>query len=85
MQHCEVTYEFMPISSYGVFGRSGSAVHRSISVLCKLHYSDIELPVKVHFETEKERNAILSSKANAKKILEPMIADQCESLSIRFE
>ena len=85
MQPCEVAYEFVPISSFGVIGRSGSAIHKSIYVLCKLRYSDIELPVEVCFKTENERNALLSSSASAKKILEPMIADQCKSPSIRFE
>ena len=85
MQHCEVAYEFVQTSSYGVFGRSRSVIHQSIPVLCKLRYNDIEFPITVYFRTEEERNALLSSSADAKKILEPMIAEQCESPSIRFE
>lgn len=77
---CDVKFEFIETRGYGVPG----AMVNIITVLCELRYDDIAVPVEISFNSEDERNAILSSSAAAKEILEPMIADQCEFMKIRF-
>ena len=81
---CEVGFDCHPTRTTGMFTNGPDTLWTDRIVECKLSYDGMTTTVKVNFDSDEERDKIMSSKEEAKRILEPMISKACDSPKIRF-